>query len=87
MATGRPLLLEINTVPGMTDHSLVPMAAQARPASISTNWCGACSRPAWCAPRDRQLMRMLNRKRNNRRGAAAQAPLQAAGAATGGASG
>ncbi len=27
--TGRPLLLEINTVPGMTDHSLVPMAAQA----------------------------------------------------------
>ncbi len=25
--TGRPLLLEINTVPGMTDHSLVPMAA------------------------------------------------------------
>ena len=27
--TGRPLLLEINTVPGMTDHSLVPMAAKA----------------------------------------------------------
>jgi D-alanine-D-alanine ligase len=26
--TGRPLLLEINTVPGMTDHSLVPMAAR-----------------------------------------------------------
>jgi D-alanine-D-alanine ligase len=25
-ATGRPLLLEINTVPGMTSHSLVPMA-------------------------------------------------------------
>jgi D-alanine-D-alanine ligase len=25
---GRPLLLEINTVPGMTDHSLVPMAAK-----------------------------------------------------------
>ena len=24
-----PLLLEINTVPGMTDHSLVPMAARA----------------------------------------------------------
>jgi D-alanine-D-alanine ligase len=23
------LLLEINTVPGMTDHSLVPMAARA----------------------------------------------------------
>jgi D-alanine-D-alanine ligase len=27
--TGRPYLLEINTVPGMTDHSLVPMAARA----------------------------------------------------------
>jgi D-alanine-D-alanine ligase len=25
---GHPLLLEINTVPGMTDHSLVPMAAR-----------------------------------------------------------
>jgi len=28
-ATGRPLLLEINTVPGMTSHSLVPKAARA----------------------------------------------------------
>jgi D-alanine-D-alanine ligase len=28
-ASGRPLLLELNTVPGMTDHSLVPMAARA----------------------------------------------------------
>jgi D-alanine-D-alanine ligase len=27
-ASGAPRLLEINTVPGMTDHSLVPMAAQ-----------------------------------------------------------
>ena len=27
--TGRPLLIEINTVPGMTGHSLVPMAARA----------------------------------------------------------
>jgi D-alanine-D-alanine ligase len=27
--TGRPLLLAINTVPGMTSHSLVPMAARA----------------------------------------------------------
>ena len=26
--TGRPYLLEINTAPGMTDHSLVPMAAR-----------------------------------------------------------
>lgn len=28
-ATGKFYLLEVNTVPGMTDHSLVPMAAQA----------------------------------------------------------
>jgi D-alanine-D-alanine ligase len=28
-ATGRPLLLEVNTIPGMTRHSLVPMAARA----------------------------------------------------------
>jgi D-alanine-D-alanine ligase len=27
---GKALLLEINTVPGMTDHSLVPMAARAK---------------------------------------------------------
>ncbi len=26
---GRPYLLEANTAPGMTDHSLVPMAAKA----------------------------------------------------------
>lgn len=29
-AGGVPLLLEVNTVPGMTSHSLVPMAARAR---------------------------------------------------------
>ena len=28
-AAGNPHLLEVNTVPGMTDHSLVPMAARA----------------------------------------------------------
>ena len=27
-ATGKPWLIEVNTVPGMTDHSLVPMAAR-----------------------------------------------------------
>jgi D-alanine-D-alanine ligase len=27
---GAPWLIEVNTVPGMTDHSLVPMAARAR---------------------------------------------------------
>ena len=26
---GEPYLLEVNTAPGMTDHSLVPMAARA----------------------------------------------------------
>ena len=29
-ASGKAYLLEVNTVPGMTDHSLVPMAARAR---------------------------------------------------------
>ncbi|HYH43324.1 MAG TPA: D-alanine--D-alanine ligase [Burkholderiales bacterium] len=29
-AGGEPYLLEVNTIPGMTDHSLVPMAARAR---------------------------------------------------------
>jgi len=31
---GQPFLLEINTIPGMTDHSLVPMAACARGLSF-----------------------------------------------------
>jgi D-alanine-D-alanine ligase len=31
---GRPFLLEVNTVPGMTDHSLVPMAAKAHGLSF-----------------------------------------------------
>lgn len=33
--TGRFWLLEVNTVPGMTDHSLVPMAAKARGLNFS----------------------------------------------------
>lgn len=31
---GSPWLLEVNTIPGMTDHSLVPMAARARGISF-----------------------------------------------------
>ena len=31
---GNPHLLEVNTIPGMTDHSLVPMAARARGMSF-----------------------------------------------------
>lgn len=33
---GQPFLLEINTVPGMTDHSLVPMAARAAGMDFDT---------------------------------------------------
>lgn len=33
-AQNRPWFLEVNTVPGMTDHSLVPMAARARGMSF-----------------------------------------------------
>jgi D-alanine-D-alanine ligase len=32
---GKPFLLEANTVPGMTDHSLVPMAAKAEGLSFT----------------------------------------------------
>ena len=31
---GEPYLLEVNTIPGMTDHSLVPMAARAKGMSF-----------------------------------------------------
>lgn len=31
---GKPQLLEVNTIPGMTDHSLVPMAARAQGISF-----------------------------------------------------
>jgi D-alanine-D-alanine ligase len=31
---GQPYLLEVNTIPGMTDHSLVPMAARAKGISF-----------------------------------------------------
>jgi hypothetical protein len=44
-ADGAPKLLEVNTVPGMTDHSLVPMAA-GPPASTSTRCACASWRPA-----------------------------------------
>ncbi len=33
-ANGKCWLLEVNTIPGMTDHSLVPMAARARGISF-----------------------------------------------------
>ena len=35
-ASGQPWLLEINTLPGMTSHSLVPMAAKARGMDFDT---------------------------------------------------
>ncbi len=34
-SSGEPWLLEVNTVPGMTDHSFVPMAAEAAGMSFS----------------------------------------------------
>jgi D-alanine-D-alanine ligase len=33
--TGKPYLLEMNTSPGMTSHSLVPMAAKAAGVSYA----------------------------------------------------
>ena len=35
-ANGLPWLIEVNTVPGMTDHSLVPMAARAAGLEFDT---------------------------------------------------
>jgi len=35
-AEDRPFLLELNTSPGMTDHSLVPMAARAEGMDFDT---------------------------------------------------
>jgi D-alanine-D-alanine ligase len=43
---GQPFLLEINTVPGMTDHSLVPMAARAAGMDFDT-WSGGSWRRVW----------------------------------------
>jgi D-alanine-D-alanine ligase len=43
----KPFLLEINTSPGMTGHSLVPMAARA--AGISYE---ACACACWPRPLD-----------------------------------
>jgi D-alanine-D-alanine ligase len=33
---GKPWLLEVNTIPGMTDHSLVPMAARSAGLDFQT---------------------------------------------------
>jgi D-alanine-D-alanine ligase len=39
-ASGQPWFIEVNTVPGLTDHSLVPMAAQAAGIDFSQLVCG-----------------------------------------------
>jgi len=38
-AAGDWQLLEVNTIPGMTSHSLVPMAAQAADIALPTLLC------------------------------------------------
>jgi len=44
---GKPYLLEINTSPGMTDHSLVPMAARQAGMSFEQLCCAYWSRLMW----------------------------------------
>ena len=39
--------IEINTIPGMTSHSLVPMAARQSGIDFES-WCGACWKPVSC---------------------------------------
>ena len=41
--TTKPICLEVNTIPGMTPTSLVPMAAKARRHVATTSSCSACS--------------------------------------------
>jgi hypothetical protein len=43
----KPFLLEMNTSPGMTGHSLVPMSARALASATKTCACACCSRPRW----------------------------------------
>lgn len=52
-AQGRPWLLEVNTMPGFTDHSLVPMAARApAPAGPGLEMPALCARLVDLALRD-----------------------------------
>jgi D-alanine-D-alanine ligase len=52
-AQGRPWLLEANTMPGFTDHSLVPMAARApAPAGPGMEMSALCARLVDLALRD-----------------------------------
>ena len=59
---GKPYLLEINTVPGMTDHSLVPMAARALDISfeqlvwqvLETSFSRTRHRLMWGKPKNRR---------------------------------
>ena len=59
---GKPYLLEINTVPGMTDHSLVPMAARALDISfeqlvwqvLETSFTRTRHRLMWGKPKNRR---------------------------------
>lgn len=52
-AAGRPFVLEVNTIPGMTDHSLVPKAA-ARTGLTMTELCERAIESAITARRPRQ---------------------------------
>jgi D-alanine-D-alanine ligase-like ATP-grasp enzyme len=45
---GQAYFLEVNTSPGMTDHSLVPMAARAAGIGYDQNWWSVCLHsPPW----------------------------------------
>jgi len=51
---GQPWLIEVNTVPGLTDHSLVPMAARAKGIDFEQLVCRILDAGRQDAPRARQ---------------------------------
>lgn len=51
-AAGIPWLLELNTMPGFTDHSLLPMAARAAPPGLELNMPELCAHLVNLALRD-----------------------------------
>ena len=78
-SAGRPLLLEINTIPGMTDHSLVPMAARAVGIDFDELVLARARDQLHAAPAacpERTPLAMFGRPKNRRKPAEARSRLR-----------